>query len=511
MAEKVARGEPRDRGPFGRRDLIILGVITLLAAALRLFRLDTWALWIDESHTYRDVVISSERFWSTNLSYYPLSFLLLREAIDAGLLPQTESGLRLPFAFFGILSVPALGLVGRWILGPREGLIAAGLLAISPWHIFWSQNARSYSMVLFFALLAGGAAYWALHKRSLRLLSLSVLLSAIAGLCHPSAYVLLGTLMVIGLGSMAREDASRWRRWLPWLVVAAASLVAILVAPVFGQHLARKSRFSLGHYLATLTFFLRPTVLIAAFGGMLVLFERQRVAGLALVAWATVPILVLGVVAAFTGVTAYYSFYTLPAYLLLSAACLVALARGVRGTTTRHLMLSAVPLALLVLDLGGQSFLYFTSAHGERPRWREATRYIAQDAPGPYRVLTSDLPTLRFYLDPEEFLDERGRSDVMLVQLVNWEPEGDGPYLSLRPTPTLTTSGAALREQIVQARAAKQALYVVLTEPELFENDPERSFDGVLRKEFRQVLRLPNWTGPKDMTVLLYVLPPAPQ
>ena len=36
--------------------------------------------------------------------------------------------------------------------------------------------------------------------------------------------------------------------------------------------------------------------------------------------------------------------------------------------------------------------------------------------------------------------------------------------------------------------------------------DPSGGADGRLRQEFQQVLRLPNWTGPKDMTVLVYRL-----
>lgn len=53
--------------------------------------------------------------------------------------------IRLPEAILGALSVVLLFLLGRQTYGARAGLIAAALLALSGFHIYWSQSARMYA------------------------------------------------------------------------------------------------------------------------------------------------------------------------------------------------------------------------------------------------------------------------------------------------------------------------------------------------------------------------------
>ena len=55
---------------------------------------------------------------------------------------------------FGTVSVPVLYLLGRELTDRAEALIAAGLLAVSYHHIWFSQNARGYTGLLLAALLA---------------------------------------------------------------------------------------------------------------------------------------------------------------------------------------------------------------------------------------------------------------------------------------------------------------------------------------------------------------------
>ena len=49
---------------------------------------------------------------------------------------------------------------------------------------------------------------------------------------------------------------------------------------------------------------------------------------------------------------------------------------------------------------------------------------------------------------------------------------------------------------------------LVVTEPELYEMDPKKLLLGVARQELHGVDWLPNWNGPKDMTVHIYELRP---
>jgi hypothetical protein len=145
--------------------------------------------------------------------------------------------------------------------------------------------------------------------------------------------------------------------------------------------------------------------------------------------------------------------------------------------------------------MAGYSFLYYTSQHGDRPDWRAAKDWIERE-PGQARlVLTTNGPSMRYYLDPESL--KRAHSAVV-EEILDWEIAEKG------------SPEQYLDAFVARARAEGLALYVVLTEPELAEMEPTHRLDRHLRTHFRQVRRFPVWTGPKDMTVLVYELPPPP-
>jgi 4-amino-4-deoxy-L-arabinose transferase-like glycosyltransferase len=66
----------------------------------------------------------------------------------------TAVTIRVPEAILGTLSIPLIYHVGRRLYNWRVGLIAASMLALHGFHIFWSQTARMYAPGAFFSLLA---------------------------------------------------------------------------------------------------------------------------------------------------------------------------------------------------------------------------------------------------------------------------------------------------------------------------------------------------------------------
>jgi uncharacterized membrane protein len=75
---------------------------------------------------------------------------------------------RLVALTFGVLSILLIFWLGEWISGVRTGLVAAGLLALSPIHIYYSQYGRHYSLFVFFVLLSMAAflkVYYQLDNR----------------------------------------------------------------------------------------------------------------------------------------------------------------------------------------------------------------------------------------------------------------------------------------------------------------------------------------------------------
>lgn len=65
-----------------------------------------------------------------------------------------EWALRLPSAIIGAATAWVAFLLGRRVFGPAAGALAAGLMALHGFHVYWSQEARMYTAGAFFGVLA---------------------------------------------------------------------------------------------------------------------------------------------------------------------------------------------------------------------------------------------------------------------------------------------------------------------------------------------------------------------
>lgn len=152
-----------------RRSSLLLLALLLVATALRLHRLGD-ETWLDEILTHVRV---SQLGLAELATTYPsqnqhvLYSLLARVAIV--LFGDGPAALRLPAAAFGVLSVAATYALGRDLLSRREALAGAALLALSDVHVWFSQNARGYTALLFLTLLSSRLLLRALsadHRRT---------------------------------------------------------------------------------------------------------------------------------------------------------------------------------------------------------------------------------------------------------------------------------------------------------------------------------------------------------
>src|SRR5262249_40201596 len=69
-------------------------------------------------------------------------------------LGESAWALRLPSVLFGVASLWALFFLGRRIVGVGEALLACALMTVSYHHVWFSENARGYMGLMFFATLA---------------------------------------------------------------------------------------------------------------------------------------------------------------------------------------------------------------------------------------------------------------------------------------------------------------------------------------------------------------------
>lgn len=140
--------------PSAARYRLALGGVILLALALRLARLTFQPLWWDEGWSvYFAAADVSTLLELTAVDIHPpLYYLLLRawsEVVGWG-----APSARLLSVLIGTAAVPLLFLAGRRLFGRRAGLVAAALLAVSPLHVYYSQEVRMYGLVTLLGLLA---------------------------------------------------------------------------------------------------------------------------------------------------------------------------------------------------------------------------------------------------------------------------------------------------------------------------------------------------------------------
>jgi 4-amino-4-deoxy-L-arabinose transferase-like glycosyltransferase len=140
-----------------RGRLLEVGGIALLTAAglaLRLVGLDG-GLWVDEIssllESYRPPLYDVLTVFPGD-TQHPFYALLANLALKT--LGEANWVIRLPAALAGAATVPLLYLFGKRVTSRREAFLAAALLAVSYHHVWFSQNARGYSMLLFLTVLA---------------------------------------------------------------------------------------------------------------------------------------------------------------------------------------------------------------------------------------------------------------------------------------------------------------------------------------------------------------------
>ncbi len=166
-------------------ELWALAALTVLAAILRFATLTDQSFWVDEATTAHEMTLPFGALLHSvhvNETTPPLYFILAW--LWSKLFGTGEAGLRSLSALAGIGLVPLTYLCARELVSRRAGLLAAAFAAISPFMIWYSQEARAYML---FALLSGASLlYWARASRdpNRRNLSLWAVFSALAVLTH---------------------------------------------------------------------------------------------------------------------------------------------------------------------------------------------------------------------------------------------------------------------------------------------------------------------------------------
>ena len=135
----------------------ILIAILILAAFFRFYNLGFQGAWLDEIHTLKEA--------DPNLSFKELhEVIMMREGIPhfyfilvrffGIIFTHSLFSIRLLSVVTGILAVYSIYLLGKEMKDKQLGYIAAFLLALQPFHIEYSQEGRSYSLLVLFVIIS---------------------------------------------------------------------------------------------------------------------------------------------------------------------------------------------------------------------------------------------------------------------------------------------------------------------------------------------------------------------
>ncbi|TEU15322.1 MAG: hypothetical protein E3J21_13510 [Anaerolineales bacterium] len=161
VTERPANARTTRACPERSRRVLILSLI-ILAFALRLHQLDAKSIWFDESHSLNRAsldllsIASGKQIWGDRVvqdtTHVPFYFFLLHFFIK--LAGDSDFTLRFLSVIFGVLTVPLIHFMGKKLCHARVGLWAALLATFSPFYLWYSQEARMYTLLVFLGLLS---------------------------------------------------------------------------------------------------------------------------------------------------------------------------------------------------------------------------------------------------------------------------------------------------------------------------------------------------------------------
>jgi hypothetical protein len=206
------------------RARLALLVALLAGAALRLLQYAVnRSLWLDEALLAANYL---PRPWSGLLQPLhrgqtaPLGFLAL-EKLAATLLGPSEYALRLLPLLAGLATLALLPAVARWYVGRRALPLAVALVALAPFLVYYSSEAKPYALDALASVVVLGLAARLAHRPGDRGIAAGFAAVGVAApwLSQPVVFMLAGTGLVLGARALRRGD----RRALAVLAALAAT------------------------------------------------------------------------------------------------------------------------------------------------------------------------------------------------------------------------------------------------------------------------------------------------
>ncbi|HYO77990.1 MAG TPA: hypothetical protein VE010_16140 [Thermoanaerobaculia bacterium] len=419
----------------------VLAAAIAIAAFLRLDALGDASYWLDEIlHQQLMMQFAALPWWRwLGCLHEEHAGLYYATQLATRLVGTDEGAGRLAAALFGIATVPVTWMLVRFLGVHRVGgALAAGvaaiLLAVSPLHVYYSREARSYGLL---TLLAASLALVLLRGRSLA--AVCALLAAMLYTSAVSATIVIAAMVVAALCAIASTERRRfdalaagccaltlplfrvvyasrpveetsWPGFPPFDTELALSMVRAFSASAFSEDVAGRAVIAM---------------LLFAVAGALALARTARRDAIVLIGMTLMPVAVS--IAALKVLDHFFTIrYVMPAvfgYVALVAIGIVAVAQLVAFPLRRWRAPAAAAIAAVITIVTAAQL--WRPARTEPVRkldWRAIAAVLAQHGRPEDIVLTaepwSDV-SLRYYLEQHARRPRIGSvQDVVMASLI---------------------------------------------------------------------------------------------
>jgi 4-amino-4-deoxy-L-arabinose transferase-like glycosyltransferase len=267
--------------------------------------------------------------------------------------------------------------------GTPVALLSAALLAVSPWHIYWSQNARFYVLLLLFYTLALLVFFIGLEQDRPAYFILSLVFFGLAVKERMLALMFLpislGYLLCLLFFSLERPQGFRPRNLViffgPLIIVGLFFAWPFLSdIPGWLRGFSRINTTPFWLFSGTVYYVGLPVILMAATGALYLLKKRER-AALYLGLGALIPVTLILVASLFQYSANRYAFISLSSWIILAGLAVRELFEALSGSLR---VFAAGVLVIMLATSLGEDALYFRFQNGNRENWRAAFEFIRQ-------------------------------------------------------------------------------------------------------------------------------------
>jgi mannosyltransferase len=209
-------------------------LLLLVAAGLRFYHLDYQSFWVDEISSMNGS--DPDRSWAGVIEYchydQPPAYFLLMHAWFK-LFPFNDFSGRVPATLLGLAGIVAMFFFGKEVNGSRTGLIAAIITTFSYIHIYFSQEARFYTLLFLATALSYLFFIRSTKLNSVRDFAFYVIFTSLTIYTHYFGLVVFATQGILFCLLLACYGSSR-----KFIYRAVASAIAVAVSiipwmPVF--------------------------------------------------------------------------------------------------------------------------------------------------------------------------------------------------------------------------------------------------------------------------------------